>query len=304
MTNKEWKHKVSPREDSSSLGQILKKEGFTKKEISRQKFLPDGITVDGKRCRITELVREGQEICLKFREELEEAPEADGHLPELEVCYEDEDLLIVNKPPGVSSHPGRGHYRENLGSQAAAYCREKGEPLSIREIGRLDKDTSGLVLFAKSREAAVRLWKQREQGTLHKVYRAAVHGKIEEPEGILSFPMEKIPDEKNKMRAAPWGMRAVTHYRVLGKGCVRGKEVSLAECILETGRTHQIRVHMAHFGHPLLGDVIYGIPDEAKRLYLHAERLTLIQPFTGEAVTVEAPPGEDWDSEIKKLLTE
>lgn len=282
-----WDYILDLGEEGKTLGQVLKAAGFSKKEISRQKFLPGGIMLDGQPCRTTAIVRAGQRVELRLQERETEPIEADGNLSPLRVCYEDRDMLIADKPSGLSCHPGKGHYRDNLGTQAAAWCRGRGEDCPVRLIGRLDKDTSGLVVFAKNQMAAARLWRQREDGRLKKIYQALVHGKMQSGAGVIDLPLSRMSNEKNKMCITADGMRAVTHYSVKMAHLWRGTEVSLLECWLETGRTHQIRAHMAALGHPLVGDSVYGTEDGGERLCLHAARLKLAQPFTGEIIELD-----------------
>lgn len=320
---RQWMHKVTEEENGKRAEQILRAEGFSRKEISRLKFIKGGIQADGEQIRSTAVLRAGQELALALGDCVSGVPDAAEGMPPLEVCYEDRDILIVNKPSGLSCHPGRGHYHDNLGSLAAAYCRERGENIAVRLVGRLDKDTSGLILFAKNQTAAARLWKQREDGTCRKTYQVLVHGRMEEPQGCISFPMEKVPGEKNRMRVclkemeetdktksgnktdtdnktdtgnktAPddngeKGRKAVTSYQVVEEYTYQSSWISLLECTLQTGRTHQIRVHMAALGHPVMGDRIYGKEDGAGRLWLHAGRLRLLQPFDQNEIMVEVP---------------
>ncbi|MDO4340383.1 MAG: RluA family pseudouridine synthase [Eubacteriales bacterium] len=313
---RQWIHKVTEEENGKKAEQILRAAGFSRKEISRLKFIRGGIQADGEQIRSTDILRAGQELALELGDRASGVPDAAEGMPPLEVCYEDEDILIVNKPSGLSCHPGRGHYHDNLGSQAAAYCKERGENISVRLIGRLDKDTSGLVLFAKNQAAAARLWRQREEGICRKTYQALVHGRIEGPQGCINLPMEKVPGEKNRMRvclqemtesdkinaanktkpddkARPdntekEGMKAVTCYHVAKEYTYKDSCFSLLECTLQTGRTHQIRVHMAAIGHPVVGDRIYGKSDGAGRLWLHACRLCLLQPFSQNEIVVSS----------------
>lgn len=286
MSVRQWKYKITAGDEGKSLGEILKAAGFSKKEISRQKFIADGITLDGVKCRISEHVRSGQTIALHFREEKGMAQAKSSFVPS--VLYEDDCLLIVDKPSGLSCHPGRGHYHDNLGTFVLAWCRERGEEFTIRQIGRLDKDTSGIVVFVKDQMTASRLWKQRSRGELAKNYYAAVHGRLPQQEGIIDKRMCKVPGEKNKMQVCTAGMEAVTCYRVLKETVFEGGLISIVEFSLKTGRTHQIRVHMASLGNPVLGDSIYGVRDKASRLCLHAGKVRLTHPFTGEHVAVEA----------------
>ncbi|MDO4272553.1 MAG: RluA family pseudouridine synthase [Eubacteriales bacterium] len=284
---RKWEYVINIKEQGKSLEQVLKAAGFSKKEISRQKFIPGGILLDGKPCRTTAIVKAGQKAEITLREKGAAIIPPAGNLPGLSVCYEDQDLLIADKPPGLSCHPGKGHYRDNLGAQVTAWCRDKGEDFPIRQIGRLDKDTSGLVVFAKNQIAAARLWKQREEGSFKKIYQALVRGRLQPAEGVIDLPLRRMPGEKNKMCTAPDGKRAVTCYRVQKEEIWEGTEVSFVECRLETGRTHQIRVHMAALGHPLVGDCIYGAGERGERLCLHAARLTLVQPFTEKIINID-----------------
>ncbi|MDC7286257.1 RluA family pseudouridine synthase [Blautia schinkii] len=319
--DKEWKYLTGSEDEGKTVGEILRAAGFSKKEISRQKFLPGGILLDGEQCRVTCRVHEGQMVALMLREGKTGSPASpdrngrkDGvsgtktpdmysreavmseagigkrRLP-LQICYEDEDLIVVDKPAGLACHLGRGHYEDNLGSILQRICADdkSSRVNAVRLIGRLDKDTSGLVVLAKNRAAAARLWKQRSDGTFVKYYQAFVHGYMPVKRGTIKIPVMKIPGEKNKMQADEQGLPAVTHYRVLQEGQLFGQKASLLECVLDTGRTHQIRVHMAYEGHPLFGDPIYGVGDKAPRLCLHAQRICLRQPFTGDEMVVCTP---------------
>lgn len=284
-----WEKEVGKAESGKSLEKLLREEGFTKKEISRMKFREKGMTVDGRKCRSTEIVKEGQKIVLFLDDEhVNEYPRGEG-LPQIKICYEDADILILDKESGISSHPGRGHYGDSLGGQAAAYLHAKGENNRLRLIGRLDKDTSGAVVFAKNQAAAARLWKQRDEGVFQKTYQALVHGELENKTGEILLPMEAVPDQKNRMRVSKegTGLAAQTFYKVKEVYDAGKEKISLVECTLGTGRTHQIRVHMAAIGHPVLGDPFYGCQDEVKRLCLHAEKVKLRQPFYGKDICVE-----------------
>lgn len=295
-----WKYKTVSSDEGKTLEQILRAAGFNRKEISRLKFLPMGITVDGKKSRVNKRMSAGEVICLQMgkSQAAETVPWQDIVTPDTkddirdlpEICWEDEDILICNKPSGLPCHPGRGHYLDNLGSLAAAYCREKGEDPTIRAVGRLDKDTSGLVVLAKNQTAAARLWKQKEKQIFQKTYIAAVHGVPEKEKSRIRLPMGPVPGEKNRMEIRQDGKEAVTDYQVAGTTKWKGKEVSIVKYRILTGRTHQIRVHMAAIGHPIVGDLLYGKSDEAERLCLHAGELRLCQPFTGEELHICALP--------------
>ena len=219
-------------------------------------------------------------------------------LPELEILYEDQDILAVNKPAGLVTHPSGSHYSDSLSNQVAAYFRSKDEPTKVRSIGRLDKETSGILLFARNQTAAARLQKQRENGISEKTYLAAVSGSmLEDTDGTfhaITTPLAPDPDNRLKMvispgSSLPGSKPAVTLYSVL-KSTAPGSRISasLVMLRLKTGRTHQIRVHMASLGHPLLGDSLYhlsGTMNLFSRAALHAWKLKFHPPFPAGETT-------------------
>ena len=219
-------------------------------------------------------------------------------LPELEILYEDQDMLAVNKPAGLVTHPSGSHYSDSLSNQVAAYFRSKDEPTKVRSIGRLDKETSGILLFARNQTAAARLQKQRENGISEKTYLAAVSGSmLEDTDGTfhaITTPLTPDPDNRLKMvispgSSLPGSKPAVTLYSVL-KSTAPGSRISasLVMLRLKTGRTHQIRVHMASLGHPLLGDSLYHLSDTTNlfsRAALHAWKLKFHPPFPAGETT-------------------
>ena len=219
-------------------------------------------------------------------------------LPELEILYEDQDILAVNKPAGLVTHPSGSHYSDSLSNQVAAYFRSKDEPTKVRSIGRLDKETSGILLFARNQTAAARLQKQRENGISEKTYLAAVSGSmLEDTDGTfhaITTPLAPDPDNRLKMvispgSSLPGSKPAVTLYSVL-KSTAPGSRISasLVMLRLKTGRTHQIRVHMASLGHPLLGDSLYHLSDTTNlfsRAALHAWKLKFHPPFPAGETT-------------------
>lgn len=219
-------------------------------------------------------------------------------LPELEILYEDQDILAVNKPAGLVTHPSGSHYSDSLSNQVAAYFRSKDEPTKVRSIGRLDKETSGILLFARNQTADARLQKQRENGISEKTYLAAVSGSmLEDTDGTfhaITTPLAPDPDNRLKMvispgSSLPGSKPAVTLYSVL-KSTAPGSRISasLVMLRLKTGRTHQIRVHMASLGHPLLGDSLYHLSDTTNlfsRAALHAWKLKFHPPFPAGETT-------------------
>lgn len=222
----------------------------------------------------------------------------------LDVVYEDEDVIVVNKPVGMVVHPAAGHPDGTLVNALLYHC---GGSLSgingqLRPgiVHRIDRDTSGLIIAAKNDMAHLSLAEQLKDHTMARTYEAVVVGNLKEDAGTIDAPIARHHTDRKKMAVVAGGRRAVTHWNVLERypGCTR------VECRLETGRTHQIRVHMAYIGHPLLGDTVYG----AKKPYpglagqcLHAKRLTWIHPRTGERLTVECPLPETFEKVLKRL---
>lgn len=281
---KKISYTVLPREEGQELKTLLRRcLGLSEKEISRAKFREQGISVNGERSKVRRILHTGDqvEVLLETREQIS-AQLVPGEGP-LSVLYEDTDVIVVDKPAGLVVHPAGGYYADTLANRLSAYLKEKGEDSVIRILGRLDKDTSGVVLAVKNRAAGTRLERQREKGKLVKTYLAVTIGVPDPACGLLCIPIGPDPERKGKMCISPDGKAAVTRYEVLGKKDSK----ALVRLQLQTGRTHQIRVHMASVGCPLLGDPVYG--NAAERMALHALRLRFLQPFTGEEITVETP---------------
>ena len=272
------------------LETFLKGElGLTKKQIRQAKFRPSGICVNGIQSRVTSLIKPGDCVSVLLEEEEKEYGQLVSGSIGLQILYEDEDLLAVNKPAGLVVHPSHGHYRDSLANAAACYFREQGMRVKIRPVGRLDKDTSGIVLFAKNQVAAARLAGQKASGEFYKEYLALVCGTPNLQKDTVCTDLEKDPESLMKMRVTEQGMHAVTHYEVLRIW----EDFSLVRVRPETGRTHQIRVHMASLGHPLLGDPLYVTDRRMGRAALHAGYCRFLQPFTGEELCIRAELPED-----------
>jgi len=226
-------------------------------------------------------------------------------LPEdipLDILYEDSDVLVVNKPKGMVVHPSNGHYSGTLVNALMFRCRDLSGINGILRPGivhRIDKDTTGSVLVCKNDAAHKSIADQLKEHSVHRLYRAIVTGALKE-DGTIDKPLGRSKNDRKKMAVCPDGKRAVTHYHVLESF----GGYSYIECALETGRTHQIRVHMASIGHPLLGDGVYGTnrsPFKTEGQTLHAYILGFRQPVTGEYIETLAPiPG--YFEKILKIL--
>lgn len=281
---------ITEKENGLPVKTVLsKREGLSRREISRLKF-SNGILLNKETCRVSEIVKTGDLLEVIF-------PEIDsirlGYLPQKpEILYEDEDLVLVNKPAGMPCHPSHEHQGDDLGTLLQSYY--DGKKFTIRTVGRLDKDVSGVMCYAKNQPSAARLAKQRSEQILHKTYVALAMGIFTEKQGILQYRLEKVEGFKDR-KISEDGQLCITEYKVL-------KEFdgySYLEITIRTGRTHQIRAGMASIGHPLLGDSLYGGRSNAiSRPALHCLRLQMKQPFHGKEIAVEAPLPED----MQKLI--
>lgn len=293
---------LTPEESGQRLDQYLAGavEGLTRS--GAQKLLEEGrAAVNGKPAKKNARLIQGDTVTVELPD-----PEPVDVTPQdipLDVVYEDADVIVVNKPVGLVVHPAPGHPDGTLVNALLYHC---GDSLSgingeLRPgiVHRIDRDTSGLIIAAKNDAAHLSLAAQLEDHTLSRVYECLAQGNLREDEGTIDAPIGRSPKDRKKMAVVAGGRRAVTHYRVLGRysGCTH------AQCRLETGRTHQIRVHMAYTGHPLLGDTIYGgraVKGLAGQC-LHARRLTFVHPRTGVPITVECPLPDWFTAVLNKL---
>ena len=269
-----------------------------------QKLLERGAaTLDGKPVRKNDRPAHGQVVVVRLPD-----PEPIGLIPQnipLDVVYEDGDVIVVNKPVGLVVHPAPGHPDGTLANALLYHC---GSSLSgingeLRPgiVHRIDRDTSGLIIAAKNDRAHLALAAQLQDHSLARTYEAVAVGGLKEDSGTVDAPIGRHPVDRKKMAVDPKnGRRAVTHWSVLA----RYPGYTHVECRLETGRTHQIRVHLSSIGHPLLGDAVYGakkpVPGLAGQC-LHARRLRFLHPATGEAVELECPL-PDWFQEILRKI--
>ena len=278
-------------------------------ELSRsyiQKLMKEeNITVNGETRKANYKVNAGDFVVLN-EPELKEPDILAENIP-LEILYEDSDLLIINKPKGMVVHPSSGHYSGTLVNALMYYCREdlSGINGSLRPgiVHRIDMDTTGSLLVCKNDLAHQRIAEQLKEHSICRIYHAIVHGVIKEEEGTVDAPIGRHPTDRKKMSVNyKNGKSAITHYKVLQ----RFHNYTYIQCQLETGRTHQIRVHMASIGHPLLGDAVYGpskCPYKLQGQTLHAKTICIRHPRTGEYLEVDAPLPEYFVNLLKKLCT-
>ena len=214
---------------------------------------------------------------------------------ELDILFEDETMLIINKPAGVPVHPSMDHFEDSLSNGIRFYFDEIGLKRKIRPVNRLDKDTSGIVIFAKNEYVQECLVKQMKKNTFVKEYIAVCSGSFDCKAGTIDAPIARKEDSIIERCVSEAGDKAVTHYEVLKNV----NNYSVVKCILETGRTHQIRVHLAHIGHPLLGDTLYGTSSPLiSRQALHAYKVKFIHPISLKSIELTAKSPNDIENII------
>ena len=289
----------------SEGGRRLDSEISARAGVSRaaaQKWLDAGLVlVDGQARPKNHQTRPGEVVTVTPPP----ARPLDAQPEDIPLCivYEDDALLVVDKPRGMVVHPAAGNEQGTLVNALLAHC---GSSLSgingvLRPgiVHRIDKDTSGLLVVAKTDAAHLGLSAQLEAHSMEREYRAVVHGRLRESEGVIDAPLARHPVHRKKMAVVPGGRRAVTHYRVLEQF----PRFCYLSCRLETGRTHQIRVHMASIGHPLAGDPLYG-PARGLSIggqCLHAAVLGFTHPVTGEFLRFVSPLPDYFEALLKKL---
>ncbi len=276
-------------------------------DVSRsyiQKLIKDGqVTVNHKAVKSNYKLNAGD---LLFMEEPElQEPDIEAEDIPLDILYEDSDLLVINKPKGMVVHPSAGHYSGTLVNALMHYCKEDLSGINgvLRPgiVHRIDMDTTGSLLVCKNDFTHNHIAEQLKVHSITRVYHAIVHGILKEEEGTINAPIGRHPIDRKKMSINHKnGKEAVTHYKVLK----RFKNFTYIECRLETGRTHQIRVHMSSISHPLLGDAVYGpakAPYKLQGQTLHAKTIGIIHPRTGEYLEIDAPLPEYFSDLLKKL---
>lgn len=258
--------------------------------VRRIKWLEDGILADGVRVHTDYRPGLGQVLSVR----LSDPDRRSGIVPTpgpLDIVYEDQDVIVLNKAPGVSVHPGPGHFSDTLGNFLVDYYEKTGQEADFHPVHRLDRGTSGLLVSAKHPHAQEVLKNQLHTEDFKRVYLAVCEGVPDPPAGVVDAPLGPRPGSLMEQEVRPDGKPARTRYEVLEAGHGR----ALLRLELDTGRTHQIRVHMAHIGHPLTGDFLYGVEDRAliPRPALHSAELSFLQPVTGERLEFSLPLPED-----------
>lgn len=282
-------YQITENEQNTTVLDFLRKKGFSRHILSSMKADKEALTRNGQRIGGREQLLAGDH----FRVRLLETVDSDGIVPvsmPLSILYEDEDILVINKPADMPVHPSIGNYTNTLANGVAAYLDAKDEHSPFRCINRLDRDTSGALILAKNAFSAAVLSTQMRNRQIRRTYLAVVEG-ITPPNGTISAPISRVDDSVIERHVDfLHGEPAVTHYERLETK----NEHSLLEIHLETGRTHQIRVHMGYIGHPLPADYLYHPEyDCFKRQPLHSLQLEFRHPVTDKPMCLLAPVSED-----------
>lgn len=254
------------------------------------KFKPNGLLVNGYKQNVRYILTEGEHLTMT----VDDSSSIHDHLlpypKDIEIIYENQDFIVLNKEAGIVVHPSPGHYADSLSNMLVHYYNQRNEQHTIRPIGRLDKDTSGLIVFAKNQYSAAFFENCRIDGRYQKEYIALCEGQPT-MEGIIDAPLAPVPNVLNRMEVNEHGQSALTQYQVLEYH----DNYSLIRVSIQTGRTHQIRVHMASIGHPLLGDSFYGNTHPIiKRAALHSHHIHCVLPETKEPFDFFAPLPADF----------
>ena len=272
---------------------FLKQKGFSSQNLVQLKKDPYAVRANGIPCFMNHILQPGDTLTLHIHEEHSSEKIPPVELP-LDIIYEDEDLMVINKPAGMPIHPSMNNYYNSLANSLAYYFAQQNCPFVFRCINRLDRDTSGLTIVAKHYVSAGMLSTMitnKASSGITREYLAIVKGSVLPSEGTITAPLgRKEGSIIERCVDFEKGESAVTHYRVLDEK----NGHSLVSLILETGRTHQIRIHMKYLGYPLIGDYLYN-PDmeQIQRQALHAWKLSFVHPITGEKMQFTAPLPED-----------
>lgn len=298
--------KITLKATVENSGERLDKFIADNSDISRSyaaKLCEDGLVMcGGKQLAKKYKITGGEEIEIDVPEPEELSIEPED-IP-LDIVYEDSDVIVVNKPQGLCVHPAPGNENGTLVNGLVYHC--GGELSAINGVirpgivHRIDKDTSGLLIVAKNNEAHLKLSEQLKERKAMRKYVALVNGNIKEEGGTINKPIARNPVDRKKMAVVQGGREAITHFNVLE----RFGQYTLVECILETGRTHQIRVHMASIGHSIVGDPLYGIKKEKFNLQgqlLHAKTIGFVHPTTGEMMEFSSEIPEHFQNILEKL---
>lgn len=255
------------------------------KKLVHKLRMEKAVAINGQPAPWTAPLKHGDEISIQLP--FEDKESIFPYNRTLGILFEDEHYLVVNKPAGMATHPNDNRDRQTLSNGVAYYLQKQGDFRKVRHIHRLDQDTTGAVLFAKNSLSHAVLDAMLMERKIERTYWALVTGQVHKENAVIDQPIGRDRHHPTRRRVSNSGQTAVTHYRVIKK--LHAENMTLIECTLDTGRTHQIRVHLSHAGYPLVGDRLYGGLPIFPRQALHARKLAFVHPFTLEKIECVAP---------------
>ena len=292
---------VEDKYDKVVIREYLKEELGLSTRLIRSASIEKRILVNNEPVRMRKVLNRNDIVTVIL--DRKESQNINPEEMDIDVIYEDEDILVVNKEPFMVVHPTKSHQSGTLANGLIYYFKKTNQNCIVRLVSRLDMNTSGLIIVAKNQFAHMQLSKEMQENHLEKRYIAIVHGHMEEEEGTINKPIYKLDNEENSFKRVvdERGQESITHYKVIK----RLKDADVVECLLETGRTHRIRVHLSYLGHPIYGDTLYGYGEEEmdliNRQALHACALKFQSPKNRNELLLKAPIPKDMEELIKKL---
>lgn len=288
--NRTIEYQIEPKDEGLRVEQFLKRKGYSSQNLTEIKRMPKSVIVNGEHYYMKQLLKAGDHLSIHIQETECSEKIPPTNLP-LHIVYEDEDIIVLNKPAGMPIHPSLNNYTNSMANALAWYYQEQGKPFIFRCSNRLDRDTSGLTVVAKHLVSGNILSCMVRDHQFHREYLAIVRGMVSPASGTIDAPLGR-KDGTIIERCVDWehGERAVTHYQTIDYK----NGHSLVQLKLETGRTHQIRIHMKYLGFPLVGDYLYH-PDMEfiQRQALHSHKIAFAHPITGKWMEFEAPLPDD-----------
>lgn len=281
---------VPPSWDGISLEEIFRQRWESPKKLTHAFRMNEAVRLNGEKANWVRPLQKNEKLQIQLFQDVEiDVPAA---YLEIDISYEDDHLIVFNKKPFMNTHPNAVDDRETLTNGAAYYLQSKGELRNSRHVHRLDRETSGAILFSKHELAGAILDRKLEKRQIKRTYLALVQGTFKKKSGTVNEPIGRDRHHATRRRVSPSGQSATTHYEVLK--VFKKDGLTLVKCWLDTGRTHQIRVHMSHIGHPIVGDTLYGGNANHPRVMLHAAKLEFNHPLTLEELVIYAPFPNDF----------
>ncbi len=288
--NRTLTYEINSEYAGYSIDKYLKSQGYSSANITAIKKMPNNVVINGEWVHMNRKLQAGEILTVNITEDnsSEKIPPVKM---DLDIVYEDEDIIVINKPARLPIHPSLNHYEDSLANGLAYYYEAQNKPFIFRCANRLDKNTSGLTVIAKHLVSGNILSTMVKNREFHREYYAIVRGHLDEPKGTIDAPIGRVGDSIiTRQVDFENGERAITHYEVIDEQ----KGHSLISIHLETGRTHQIRVHFKYIGHPLIGDHLYNPDFEyMTRQALHSHKISFIHPITKKAMEFIAPLPDD-----------